>query len=68
MAAAPKVVCRQDGRHRCRYHSSSLVFVFFQHFLKTNFYNDTNLVLCELKREISQEEVKKLFRKKLLKI
>ena len=29
--------------------------------IKTNFYNDENLVLCELKREISQEEVKKLF-------
>lgn len=29
--------------------------------IKINFYNDANLVLCELKREISQEEVKKLF-------
>lgn len=29
--------------------------------IKINFYNDENLVLCELKREISQDEVKKLF-------
>lgn len=29
--------------------------------IKENFYNDTNLVLCELKREASQKELEKLF-------
>lgn len=29
--------------------------------IRINFYNDENLVLCELKREISQEELKNLF-------